>query len=139
MSICFNPPRRQRGDMMLEALIAVLITSLIGGGLAHVASRVMNSQRDAKVENLVVERLRDSLQSQGIGLCAAGSLDIAMPGGSNTKATVACEVASANVTLNGVTRAVDAPQRVDLTVAASELGAKGTGKGDTDLLLSTRQ
>ena len=39
----------------------------------------------------------------------------------------------------GVERTVEAPQRVDLTVTASDLGNKGAGEDDPDLLVSTRQ
>ena len=90
MSICFDPPRRQRGDMMLEALVGVLITSIIGAGLAHVVANVMNSQRDAKVENLMVERLRDSLHGQGVGLCGSATLEISLPNGEARNAAVSC-------------------------------------------------
>ncbi len=138
MSICFDSPRRQRGDMMLEALVGVLITSLIGAGLAHVAANMMNNQRDAKVENLVVERLRDNLHSTGVGLCSGSTVEIVLPTG-NKNANIRCEAASANVSMAGVTRAVNAPQRVDLTVSASDLGGRRAGKDDPDLLVSTRQ
>lgn len=138
MSTCFDSPRRQRGDMMLEALVGVLITSVIGAGLAHVAANVMNSQRDAKVENLVVERLRDSLQSTGTGLCGGSELSLDLPTGKQN-ASVSCEAAAATVSVAGVARTIDAPQRVDLTVSAKVLGSRGAGTDDPDLLLSSRQ
>lgn len=137
MSICFDSPRRQRGDMMLEALIGVLITSVIGAGLAQVAGRVMNSQRDAKIENLAVERLRDQLQSRGVALCGS-SVQIELPTGSKDVA-VACEAASPNLTVSGITRAVDAPQQVELKVAATDLGIRGATGSDAPLTLSSRQ
>ena len=139
MSICFDPPRRQRGDMMLEALVGVLITSIIGAGLAHVVANVMNSQRDAKVENLMVERLRDSLHGQGVALCGSTTLEISLPNGDAKNAAVSCESATASVAMAGVERIVEAPQRVDLKVAAIDLGNKGAGEDDPDLLVSTRQ
>ena len=139
MSICFDPPRRQRGDIMLEALVGVLITSIIGAGLAQVVANVMNSQRDAKVENLMVERLRDSLHGQGVGLCGSNTLEISLPSGSKTNAAVSCEPASATLAMAGVERTVEAPQRVDLKVAAGDIGSKGGSENDPDLLVSTRQ
>lgn len=139
MSICFDPPRRQRGDMMLEALVGVLITSIIGAGLAHVVASVMNSQRDAKMENLVVEGLRDSLQGQGVALCGSATLEINLPNGDAKSAAVNCEPATATLAMAGVERTVDAPQRVDLKVAAIDLGNKGASGDDPDLLVSTRQ
>ena len=135
MSICFDSPRRQRGDMMLEALIGVLITSVIGAGLAHVVGRVLSSQRDAKVENLVVEQLRSQLQGEGVGLCDGRTVTIALPGGDKAVA-VDCEVAAANITVAGIERAVDAPQRVELRVAAADLGI---GDESAPLIVSSRQ
>lgn len=137
MSTC-SDRRGQRGDVMLEALFGVLITSLIGAGLAHVAASAMNSQRDAKVENLVVEHLRGQLQRRGIGLCDGGNIDLPLPG-NDKQARVSCEAASANVTVAGVTHAIDAPARVDLTVTATDLGSKDAAGDDPDLLISTRQ
>jgi len=137
MSTC-SDRRGQRGDVMLEALFGVLITSLIGAGLAHVAASAMNSQRDAKVENLVVEHLRGQLQRRGVGLCDGGNIDLPLPG-NDKQARVSCEAASANVTVAGVTHAIDAPMRVDLTVAATDLGSKDAAGDDPDLLISTRQ
>ena len=139
MSICFDSRRRQRGDMMLEALVGVLITSIIGAGLAHVMAQVMNSQRDAKVENLMVERLRDSLHGQGVSLCGSDTLEISLPNGEARNALISCEPATATLAMAGVTRTVEAPQRVDLKVAATDLGNKGAGEDDPDLLVSTRQ
>jgi len=133
MSICSDPRRRQRGDIMLEALVGVLITSVIGAGLAHVVGRVLSSQRDAKVENLVVEQLRSQLQGEGVGLCDGRTVTVALPDGDKT-VNVACESAAANVTVSGITHAVDAPQRIDLEVSASDLGVGGAA-----LKLSSRQ
>ena len=124
MSICSDTRRRQRGDIMLEALVGVLITSVIGAGLAHVVGRVLSSQRDAKVENLVVEQLRSQLQGAGVGLCDGRTVTVSLPDGDKT-VTVVCESASANVTVSGITHAVDAPQRIDLEVSASDLGVSG--------------
>jgi len=132
MSICSDTRRRQRGDIMLEALLGVLITSVIGAGLAHVVGRVLSSQRDAKVENLVVEQLRDKLQNEGIALCGDGGT-VKLPGG-NKAVSVACETATANVTVSGVTHAVDAPRQVDLEVSGDDMGMSGV-----PLKLSSRQ
>lgn len=133
MSTCFDSlRRRQRGDILLEALVGVLITSVIGAGLVHVVGRVLSSQRDAKVENMVVEQLRGQLHADGVGLCDR-SVRVKLPDGDKT-VSVACESAAANVTVSGITRPVDAPARVDLKVSARDMGVEGAG-----LQLSSRQ
>ena len=53
--------RHQRGDMLLEAMIGVVITALLGAGMVFVMSRVMNTQHTATVKQLVVENLRQEL------------------------------------------------------------------------------
>lgn len=146
MSICFNSRSRQRGDMMLEALMGVLITSVIGAGLAHVASRVLSSQRDAKMENLAVEQLRQKLHDEGVGLCDGREVTIDLPDGKRGKdqksVGVDCgshppdiEVAVAVAGMS-IKRDVKAPQHVALSVSASDLGV---GSEDTPLVVSSRQ
>lgn len=69
MSTCSNSARHQRGDVLLEALVGVLITSLIGAGLAGVTARVLNSQHDAAVGAVLVNEMRNVLQINGVDLC----------------------------------------------------------------------
>lgn len=136
MSNC-SDARRQRGEILLEALVGVLITGLIGAGLAHVASNVMNSQRDTKVEHIAVVGLRSRLQNQGIGLCAAGSTTVVMPGNASTPVTVTCTSTSANISLNGVAHTVTAPPLVKLSVAATAMGIKGADTSSAALQVSS--
>lgn len=141
MSTCFKSRSRERGDALLEALIGVLITTLIGGGMAHVVATIMNSQRDAKVENIVVEKLRGQLHSGGVGLCDAAKISLKLTSTVEKDATVSCATATpTTLEVNGVSLAVTPPRRIDLKVAAADLEAKGaSGKNDVDLLLSSRQ
>lgn len=52
---------QQRGDILLEALLGVLLLGIIGLGIVHVTSRVSVSQKDMNVHNLVVSKLRSEL------------------------------------------------------------------------------
>ena len=54
---------KQRGDIMLEALISMLLLTIIGLGLIYTISRVSVSQKDMNVHNLVVSKLRAELQA----------------------------------------------------------------------------
>lgn len=69
MSTFSSPSRLQRGDVLLEALVGVLITGLIGAGLAGVTARVLNSQHDAAVGAVLVNEMRNVLQINGVDLC----------------------------------------------------------------------
>lgn len=136
MSTC-SDSRRQRGEVLLEALVGVLITGLIGAGMAHMASGVLNSQRDAKVEHLAVAALRNQLQNQGIALCSASSTTINLPTNNATAVAVACTGTTVNVSMGGMTRSVAAPSQVQLTVKPTDLGVKGATSNDTPLTLTS--
>lgn len=144
MSTCSEPrsPRRQRGDMLLEALVAVLITSLIAAGLAHVQSRLMANQRTTKVERLVVGQLREQLQNGGSGLCGNGTISLVLAADLSRDAQVTCSIApQINVGLAGTVLSIEAPREIGLSVRAADLELDGDDSGDhgADLLLSSHQ
>lgn len=136
-------PVKQRGEMLLEALVAVLVTSIIAAGLAHVQARTMASQRATKLERLVVGQLRDQMQTAGVSLCAADTLALPLAANLDRQANVVCgPVPTLQVGIAGTEREVDAPRRVDLSVAAADLqpaiGQDGKAAAP-DLLVSSNQ
>lgn len=122
--------RRQRGDAMLEALIGVLLTFILGGGVAFVASRIVAGQRDMKVENYAVVELRQLLYTGGAGgtsLCGASTTIPTQTGtGTEPAVTITCPTAAAQTDTtvsDGTTAATfEAPLKVTLTVANSDIG-----------------
>ncbi len=146
---CESSPRagRQRGDVLLEALVGVLITAVVGAGMAHVASRISVSQRDAKIEMLAVNHMRDLLQSKGVGLCTLPESDrqFVLPNGDVVTPAIECPAVSADVQLQigaaAVASTVDPskiPREVILSVAASTLGLSD-GENQPALVVGTRQ
>lgn len=134
MSTFCRRPRHERGDVMLEALVGVLVAGLLGAGFAHLASGVLRTQHDTKIQNVVVENLRGQLQTQGIGLCTSPNAIVPMPAGSQLQATVACTNATVTVAVGGDAHTVNAPQQIALTVAAKGLG---TDNNQQPLLVAT--
>ena len=134
--------RRQRGDVLLEALIGVLLTCIIGGGMAHVAARLGSSQRDAKIENLVVERLRAELHAGGRTLCNGDATreltlvaDVKV-----VNADVECKSAAVvSITAGGETANIDAPGEVSLSVSSAALDVAGGDAEAPALIVATRQ
>lgn len=125
---CDRRGRRQRGDILFEALIGVLITAVIGAGLAHVLARVMLAQRDSRVEQLAVGQVRAGLQTQGLALCAQGELPLPLPGElAGARAAVACAPATAQVSFGAdyTTPPLDLPARIVVSVPAGELALEG--------------
>lgn len=68
--------RRQRGDILAESMIGVLLFAIAGMGISHIASNVAVSQRDAKVQHQVVNELRSLVinRSNSDALCANTAL-----------------------------------------------------------------
>lgn len=125
MSNFCKPPRAaQRGDVLLESLIGVLLTGILGAGIAHVASRISVGQHDAKLENLVVERLRDRLQREGLTLCDAPALPIALTQEVEAAVSVDCKrMEDAEVGVTGALKTVPVPREITLQATAVGSGA----------------
>ena len=134
--------RHQRGDMLLEAMIGVVITALLGAGMVFVMSRVMNTQHTATVKQLVVENLRQELQVKGLRLCSE-TPGIAMPEKLASKAvtaigTATCQPQATDVVLAGRTIAVNAPDEVTFSVRLDQLGLRESAETSQPLQMSTK-
>ena len=133
MSICSE--HRQRGDILLEALVGVLIAALAAGGIAHLAGRVNDSQRQAKVEQLALEQMRNKLHDDGVTLCGT-TPSLTLPGNLTPTIDVPCSAATTvTVTIDGLNYEVPPPREVSIAAAAGSLGLSGSNA----LSLGTRQ
>lgn len=145
MSNCSRPlHRHQRGDVLLEALVGVLITALLGASMAHVAGRVAAGQHEARVANLSVEQLRNTLQMEGVALCDAGGTTIVAPWTAQGEQPVAVQCApGAAVSLafgSGASATVTAPREVALRVPVRALeGTTSQAPDAAPLVVGTRQ
>ena len=146
MSICSE--HRQRGDILLEALVGVLIAALAAGGIAHLAGRVNDSQRQAKVEQLALEQMRNELHDDGVTLCGT-TPSLTLPGNLTPTIDVTCsdattvtvEIGTCNYTVTPRTcnythnYTVTPPLEVSIAADAGSLGLSGSNA----LTLGTRQ
>lgn len=144
--------RLQRGDALLEALLGVLLTAIIGAGLAHVLARTLSNRADAKLENAAVMQLRSQLQTQGRGLCT-GTTGIQKPTGGNIDVSVSCGPVEATVSVidpatgtpvlsstgASLSRDIAAPEEISLSVAASDLQLTGAGSSAAPLVVGNKQ
>jgi hypothetical protein len=93
---------RQRGDILLEALIGILLMAIIGLGLVYVTSRVAVSQKDMNLQSLAIAQLRDLLQRNGAGInLCSGSPQISLPSIGTLSVTVAGCSTTASATVGG--------------------------------------
>lgn len=55
--------RQQRGISLIEALISLLLISIMGAGLAMISSRSMLTQRYVTTQNLAVLQMREHIKT----------------------------------------------------------------------------
>lgn len=135
--------RKQAGDALLDALIAMVLASVVGLGPVYVASRGAVAQTQAAYQNMAVVEMRKLLAAQGPALCGTTPTitvnKVDATAGTTTAVinqlpvTVTCtDRAATGITIGGV--AVDptssgAAKTVSLSVTSSEkFGGSGTIK-----------
>ncbi|MCO8165718.1 type II secretion system GspH family protein [Pseudomonas sp. 21LCFQ010] len=105
MSRSFKPARhRQRGDILLESLIGIVLMSIIGLGMTYATSRAAVAQRDMKVQNIAVSQMRDLISLHGQALCPPSTIQakISVPMQTATIMLDASCTATSGITVNGV-------------------------------------
>jgi Tfp pilus assembly protein PilV len=65
--------KRQRGDVLLEALISVLVMSIIGAGTAYITAKMAISAENVRINGAAVTQMRTLLQQYGPGLCSGSA------------------------------------------------------------------
>ena len=99
-----HPAALQKGGLLIESLIGMLILGLIGGGIMHATARMANAQQEMTINHLAVNQMRTMLMTRsvaGADLCA-GPQTISLPGKAEplTVAVKGCALASAKI--NGI-------------------------------------
>ncbi len=123
---------RQRGDALIEALVATILLGVIGLGQVYAVGRAMVAQKYQKGQSLAVQGIRADLQGNGVanGCPASGNAtvssvltlgaDLQLQGLQKT-----CTVTPVTITVNGVSKAATLPI-VQYAVAADTLFGSGT-------------
>jgi len=104
-----NAGRKQRGDMLLEALISMLLLGVLGLGLSYAGARVIVQQRYAHTQDLALSQMRATLESQGLQTLCAGTVGPLQIGTTQVTPTLQCTKQSVTVTVSGGLPAMTAP------------------------------
>lgn len=116
---------QQLGDVLLEALVGVVITALIGTKLVQVEKQVIATSRDTKILQLAVGQLRDQLQTQGIQLCDK-QISLTLTPQLHPVVQVHCGPPQLlTVRIAGHEQMVEAPPQISLVISAKELALTG--------------
>ncbi|MBC7415044.1 MAG: hypothetical protein H7327_08940 [Herminiimonas sp.] len=101
--LAWSPTKRQYGDALLEALIGVLLTAVIGLGLSFAASRVLLEQRNQITQNTIIAQVNKVMASTGIPqLCAAGTaIPVTVQNVSLTLSAPVCTTDAVSVAVTG--------------------------------------
>lgn len=59
--------QKQRGDLLIESLIGMVLMAIIGMGVVFVTSKMSVSQKDMRLQEIVVNQLRAYLINNGTG------------------------------------------------------------------------
>lgn len=125
-------PRSQRGDALIEAMVAIVLLGVIGLGQVYAVGRAMVAQKYQKGQSLAVQGIRADLQGNGVanGCPASGNAtvtsvlslgtDLQLQGLQKT-----CTVTPVTLTVNGVAKATSLPI-VQYAVEADTLLGPGT-------------
>ncbi|WP_263535229.1 type II secretion system protein [Paucibacter sp. TC2R-5] len=125
-------PRQQRGDALIEAMVAMVLLGVIGLGLVYAVSRAMVAQKFQKGQSLAIQAIRADLQGNGVAnSCpvsgnATVTSDLTL--GTNLQLTglqKTCTVTPVTVTINGVAKSTNLPI-VRFAVDADTLLGPGT-------------
>ncbi|MDT8998158.1 type II secretion system protein [Paucibacter sp. APW11] len=129
-----NSTKRQRGDALLESLVAVALLGIIGLGLCYALGRAMVAQKYQKAQSLTVQAVRSTLQSQGVASAcptsgsnsSTQSISLSLSDSiSLSNVQKSCTIAAVTVSVNGVTKTAQLPL-VRYAVDAQTLLGPGT-------------
>lgn len=62
-----RPPRKQRGDFLIESLIGMVLMAIIGMGVVFVTSKMSVAQKDMRLQEIAVNQMRALLLNNGTG------------------------------------------------------------------------
>ncbi|GAA4999770.1 hypothetical protein GCM10023206_00940 [Acinetobacter puyangensis] len=123
----------QKGVGLLEALVAVLLSSIVILGAAYSTGRILANQKQTNMQYIVINELRTKLQTATTAekkdWCdGTGIPTITLPGESTTQnITVTC--ASVNVTVNSTAsnnKTIAMTQPIKFEIESALLGGKLT-------------
>ena len=134
MYYCRNRKKSQRGDVLLEALISVLVMSFIGAGTIYATTRMEVGAKNARLDGVAASQMRLILQQYGESLCPGqtnNSLAKVVLPLSNTvhPVTVQC-LPAASVNVGGVS--VTQPSSVVLCIPHTDTVFEGSIMVGTD-------
>ncbi|MEN5422243.1 hypothetical protein ABE607_04980 [Comamonas aquatica] len=89
--------RKQRGEMLLEALVGMVLLGVLG--LSYATARILAQQRYANTQDLALGQMRFALESQGLQALCGGAVGPLQIGAAQLTPTLQCQTQSVSVTV----------------------------------------
>lgn len=113
----FSAGRGQRGDMLIDALVSVLLAAILSLGLAYGVAQIIRLQRTSITEGVAISYMRNVLMVKGVSNMCNGSV---------TPPSISYYLGS--TTLRSVSLSVNCttPSSVTISVAGGDAGLSQT-------------
>lgn len=107
-------PGAQRGEALIESLIAMVLMAIIGMGEVYVSSKAMVAQRQMRLQEFAVNQMRAALVYPPADLCLASAVTVTLPKESIASAVRDCN-SSMMVSFRGDTFEARRPAYMEAT------------------------
>ena len=97
---------RQAGDALMEGVVAMLLSGVVGLGMVYAISKMAATQRQGVVVAHAVDTVRITAQRDGLAAVCSGAGAASMPGGVNQT----CAVQTDTVSIGGKSHDVKVPK-----------------------------
>lgn len=121
----------QRGGILIESLIGLLILGIIGGGILHTTSRMTVAQRDMTVQSIAVSQMRSMLMTgaaPGGGDVCTDTPSIQLPGEDDPVELTVKGCGLGEMKISGIT--IDGAALAEQTIDAARPRVLEVGTGD---------
>lgn len=122
-----RPNSKQRGDLLIESLIGMVLMAIIGMGVVMVTSKMSVSQKDMRMQEIAVNQMRAYLMNHGngaINVCSNPPLNVNLPGIGTVPTQVQGCATPVAATVNGVPIAGGVQQPLIMSVTHAQLGGQ---------------
>lgn len=115
----------QKGEILMESLIGMVLMAIIGVGVVHVTSKMSVSQKDMRMQEIAVNQLRALLlnnKSGAINICTTAPT-VNLPGINPITAQVQGCNETTTASVNGV-NVLNVPKPLVISVTHDQLGGQ---------------
>lgn len=122
--------RKERGDALIDAMMAMVLVSIVGIGPVYVSAKATVVQRQSAMQQTASIQLRQLLQGSGPSLCHTAPAPITVAGTSLAVTVTCTDRVNNSIVIDGVavpTNGTAAEKEIRLSVTSATLfGGSGT-------------